>query len=43
MQILKDLNNTYEITIILVTHETVIAQYAKRQILFSDGKIISDQ
>ncbi|MBE9542212.1 MAG: ABC transporter ATP-binding protein [Deltaproteobacteria bacterium] len=43
MQILKDLNNTYEITIILVTHEAVIAQYAKRQILFSDGKIISDQ
>ena len=43
MQILKDLNNTYEITIILVTHESVIAQYAKRQILFSDGKIISDQ
>ncbi|MBW2552631.1 MAG: ABC transporter ATP-binding protein [Deltaproteobacteria bacterium] len=43
MQILKDLNNTCEITIILVTHEAVIAQYAKRQILFSDGKIISDQ
>ena len=43
MQILKDLNNTYEITIILVTHEAIIAQYASRQVLFRDGKIISDQ
>ena len=43
MQILKDLNTTYEITIILVTHEAIIAQYARRQVLFRDGKIISDQ
>lgn len=43
MQILKDLNNTYEITIILVTHEAIIARYARRQVLFRDGKIISDQ
>jgi putative ABC transport system ATP-binding protein len=43
MQILKDLNNTYRITIILVTHEAIIARYASRQVLFRDGKIISDQ
>jgi len=43
MQILKDLNEVYQITIILVTHETVIAQYARRQILFRDGTIVSDQ
>jgi putative ABC transport system ATP-binding protein len=43
MQILKDLNTTYGITIILVTHEAIIARYASRQVLFRDGKIISDQ
>jgi putative ABC transport system ATP-binding protein len=43
MQILKYLNTTYEITIILVTHEAMIARYASRQVLFRDGKIISDQ
>lgn len=43
MQILKNLNDVYQITIILVTHEAVIAQYAKRQIQFRDGKIVSDQ
>ena len=43
MEILKDLNTVNKITIILVTHEAVIARYAKRQVLFRDGKIISDQ
>ncbi len=43
MQILKDLNDGSKITIVLVTHETVIAQYARRQVLFRDGTIVSDQ
>jgi putative ABC transport system ATP-binding protein len=43
MQILKNLNDAYKITIILVTHEAVISQHAKRQILFRDGTIVSDQ
>ena len=43
MEILKDLNTINKITIILVTHEAVIAEYAKRQVLFRDGKIVSDQ
>ena len=43
MEILKDLNTVNKITIILVTHEAVIAGYAKRQVLFRDGKIVSDQ
>ena len=43
MEILKDLNTVNKITIILVTHEAVIAEYAKRQVLFRDGHIISDQ
>ena len=43
MEILKDLNTVNKITIILVTHEAIIAEYAKRQVLFRDGKIVSDQ
>lgn len=43
MEILKELNTVNKITIILVTHEAVIAKYAKRQVLFRDGKIVSDQ
>ncbi len=43
MKILKELNTVNGITIILVTHEAVIARYAKRQVLFRDGNIVSDQ
>ena len=43
MSILGDLNTISGITIILVTHEFDIARYAKRQVHFRDGKIISDQ
>jgi putative ABC transport system ATP-binding protein len=43
MEILKELNTVNGITIMLVTHEAVIAQYAKREVLFRDGKIVSDQ
>jgi putative ABC transport system ATP-binding protein len=42
MDILVYLNKTYEITIILVTHEAAVAQYAGRQVFFRDGKIIND-
>jgi putative ABC transport system ATP-binding protein len=41
MDILAGLNRE-GITIILVTHEADIAACAKRQILFSDGRIVSD-
>ena len=34
--------NMNNITIVLVTHEHDIAQYAKRNIMFKDGQIISD-
>ena len=43
MEILKELNTVNGITIILVTHEAVIAKYAKREVLFRDGTIVSDQ
>ena len=42
MEILEDLNN-HGHTIILVTHETITASYAKRIIKILDGKIVSDR
>jgi putative ABC transport system ATP-binding protein len=41
MQIFQHLNSN-GLTVVLVTHETDIAQFAKRQIVFRDGKIRSD-
>lgn len=34
--------NSQGITIILVTHEADIAQYARRRLLFRDGKVVED-
>jgi putative ABC transport system ATP-binding protein len=42
MDIFQDLN-THGITVILVTHEPDIAQFAKRHIVFRDGKIKTDK
>jgi putative ABC transport system ATP-binding protein len=42
MGIFQELNSK-GITIILVTHEPDIAQFAKRHIVFRDGKIKSDK
>jgi putative ABC transport system ATP-binding protein len=42
MSIFQELNNN-GITIILVTHEPDIAQFAKRHIVFRDGKIRADK
>jgi putative ABC transport system ATP-binding protein len=41
MQIFQDLNNS-GLTIVLVTHEPDIAQFAKRTVVFRDGKIRHD-
>lgn len=43
MRILQKLNETRNLTIILVTHEPDIAEYARRNVLFRDGKIRSDR
>ncbi len=43
MEFFVKLNEEGKKTIILVTHEDDIAQYAKRVVRFKDGKIISDE
>jgi putative ABC transport system ATP-binding protein len=43
MEIFQRLNRERGITLVLVTHESDIAQYAQRVIVFKDGKIKSDQ
>ncbi len=42
MTIFQQLNDD-GITVILVTHERDIAEYAKRQVVFRDGKVIEDK
>ena len=42
MQIFQQLNDD-GITVILVTHEPEIADYAKRRIMFRDGKVVEDE
>jgi putative ABC transport system ATP-binding protein len=42
MQIFQDLNDR-GLTIVLVTHEPDVAQYAKRIVVFRDGKIRRDE
>jgi putative ABC transport system ATP-binding protein len=42
MALLKSLNETRRLTIVLVTHEEDIAKYANRQVRFRDGYIESD-
>ena len=42
MDIFQKLNRRAQITVILVTHEPDIAEYAERHVVFRDGKIIQD-
>ena len=42
MELFQNLNEQEGITIVLVTHEPDIAEYAKRRIVFRDGLLISD-
>jgi putative ABC transport system ATP-binding protein len=43
MQVFQELNASENLTIILVTHESDIADYTKRIITFRDGRIIRDE
>ena len=42
MNLFTNLNNELGITIIMVTHETDVAEFTKRNIVFRDGLIIND-
>lgn len=43
MTLFQQLNLRQEITIVLVTHEADIANYAQRRIVFRDGIVVSDE
>jgi putative ABC transport system ATP-binding protein len=43
MDIFQRLNEQQGITILLITHERDIAEYAKRLVAFRDGRVLSDQ
>jgi putative ABC transport system ATP-binding protein len=43
MAIFQRLNRDLGITIIMITHEPDIASYAKRNILFKDGRVVEDR
>jgi putative ABC transport system ATP-binding protein len=42
MELLQQLNRERGITIVMVTHEPDVAAFAKRNLVFRDGRIISD-
>jgi putative ABC transport system ATP-binding protein len=43
MSIFQHLNGDLGITVIMITHEPDIASFAKRDILFKDGKVVDDR
>ena len=43
MQLLRSLNEDKGITVLMVSHEPDMAEYAKRTVLFVDGKVDSDK
>lgn len=43
MDLFQELNRNEGMTIVLVTHETDIAAYAGRQIVFRDGLVVADE
>jgi putative ABC transport system ATP-binding protein len=43
MKLLQQLNREDGITIVMVTHEDEIAAYARRLVVFADGKILRDE
>jgi putative ABC transport system ATP-binding protein len=42
MEIFQRLNNEHGLTVVIVTHEPDIAQYAKRALEFRDGRLKKD-
>ncbi|MDF3068207.1 MAG: hypothetical protein K0R38_3808 [Polyangiaceae bacterium] len=43
MKLLQQLNRERGITIVMVTHEPDVAAFAKRNLVFKDGQILSDE
>jgi putative ABC transport system ATP-binding protein len=43
MSLFQQLNRERDLTIVLVTHETDIAEYAKRTIVMRDGRVVRDE
>ena len=43
MQLMQRINQKFNKTIIVITHEKDIAKYGDRLIVLSDGKIVSDE
>ncbi len=43
IELLKELNQTSGITVIIVTHEEDIARFAERRILMRDGEVVDDE
>jgi putative ABC transport system ATP-binding protein len=42
MEILQRLNRDTGVTVVLITHEPDIAEYAQRMIMFRDGRVVKD-
>jgi putative ABC transport system ATP-binding protein len=42
MGILKNLNQTHGLTIVVVTHSDEVARFASRIVTFRDGRIVGD-
>ena len=43
LELLLNLNRTEGTTLVLVTHDPLLAGYANRRIVLSDGRVISDE
>jgi putative ABC transport system ATP-binding protein len=43
MEILQRLNRERELTVVLITHEADIAEYAERVVAFRDGRVVRDE
>jgi putative ABC transport system ATP-binding protein len=43
MTLFRRLNDEHGLTVVLVTHDTSVAAWAKRVVTFSDGRVVSDE